>query len=1001
MNAQAASINADAMSRRGLSPAEVEASRRLHGTNRLTPPAREPWWRLLIEKFDDPIIRILMMAAFISLVVGAVDGQYTEALGIITAIVLATTLAFINEFRANREFDILNQVSDEVPFKVIRDGRFCTVPMWELVVGDLVLLEVGEEVPADGVLLEGVTLQVDESRLTGESMPVGKEPLPVGAAAGEPSRPAAAGAHEGAYGAHQMLRGTMIGNGRGLMQVTAVGDATEIGKTARAAAEETGDQTPLDRQLERLSKVIGVIGFGVAAILYVSLVFSAWRQGELPLQPAQWYVVGVVIAGVVLALRRVWMPIAYDACEIVGVGAEAPAWLEQGGVVGWLKTVGAGVLFVAVGLGAAVGFGQLSAVPGTWLPAHAGREFLEFFIVSVTIIVVAVPEGLAMSVTLSLAYSMRKMTAAHNLVRRMHACETIGAATVICSDKTGTLTRNEMRVAEVVVPSVPDWTSADKSNMQAIRFVAEAIAANSTANLSRMPGAAPTPLGNPTEGALLLWLDEQGYDYLQCRMGFRVLRQWTFSTEHKFMATSGESGVLGKTVLQVKGAPEIVLERCARILLPGGVVRALSDDDRVGIDACLRGLQGRGMRTLGLAFCDDAEAAALAGDLDAVARDLCWLGCIGIADPVRPEVPAAIAACRRAGVGVKVVTGDTAATAQEIARHIGLVDPHDGTVHHLSGPEFGKLSDDEARRIVGRLCVLSRARPMDKLRLVRLLKEAGQVVAVTGDGTNDAPALNYANVGLAMGKTGTAVAKEASDIILLDDSFPSIVNAVMWGRSLYLNLQRFIVFQLTINVTALVIALVGPFIGIRLPLTVPQILWVNLIMDTFAALALATEPPNPRVMDRPPRNPDDFIITPEMARAILVPAAAFLFFLIGYIQDILQGGVTMKEYSVFFTVFVMMQFWNLFNARCLGTNQSAFANVLENRGFLAIVATIFVGQVLFVQFGGTIFRTEPLTVVEWMAIVGGTSVVLWLGELWRFLRRRGLFGGAPTDAAVA
>jgi Ca2+-transporting ATPase len=959
----------------GLTLAEVEASRQECGANVLTPPKRDPWWKLFLEKFDDPVIRILMIAAVIAIGVGIIDGKYFEGIGIIVAILLATILAFLNEYKANKEFDILNQVSDEVPVKVIRESKYTTVHRKDLVVGDIVLVEVGEETPADGEVLEAVSLQVDESRLTGESLSATKVPK---------DNVHSAALSETAYPFHRVLRSTMVTDGHGIVKVEAVGDSSEIGKTARAAAEETGEETPLNAQLVRLSKLIGVIGFLVATLIYVALVVRGVVLGELILTSQQWFFTGLLVTSVLLGLIRVWLPVVYDAFELMGKEVEPPAWLENDSLAGWAKTIALGLAVFLIGLGIGYGLRLIPSSPSSWIPYHVGEEFLVYFMIAVTIIVVAVPEGLAMSVTLSLAYSMRKMTASNNLVRRMHACETIGAATVICSDKTGTLTLNEMRLQEVEVPALQS-NGISKPSDFARMLLAEAIAANTTAHLSRSSDEAATILGNPTEGALLLWLEEQGIDYVISRDSFSVSKQLTFSTERKFMGTLGTSAVTGSTLLHVKGAPEIVMELCSQVLTTDGIKGI--DSYVPAVQKALKEYQSRGMRTLAFAY-HEAPKNPEEANIEVLSNDLTWLGFAAIADPVRPDVPAAVKACRSAGIIVKIVTGDNEETAQEIARQIGLWEDGDGVGKHLTGREFAQLDDEQAKDAVVNLKVLSRARPMDKLRLVKLLQEQSHVVAVTGDGVNDGPALNYANVGLAMGKTGTAVAKEASDIILLDDSFRSIVNAVMWGRSLYENIQRFILFQLTVNVVALGIALLGPFIGVKLPLTVTQMLWVNLIMDTLAALALATEPPHWSVMNNQPRNAKAFIVSKVMAKNIVAVGTIFLAFLVGFLLYIQRDNVvTDYELSTFFTVFVMLQFWNLFNARCLGRKHSAFSKILANKGFITIASAIFIGQILMVQFGGTVFRTVPLSLRDWVVIVAGTSVVLWAGELLRLITR--------------
>jgi len=939
---------------RGLTAAGLEASRREHGINVLTPPEREPWWHLYLEKYEDPVIRILVVAAVISVAIGTVNGQFIEGIGIIVAILLATTVAFINEYKANKEFDILNQVNDEVPVKVVREGKFTTVAKKDVVVGDIVLVEAGDEIPADGQVFEAVSLQVNEANLTGESTPVAKV-----------SRSQVEGESEaGTYGRDRVLRGTIVVDGRGTVKVTAVGDRTEIGHTARAAAAETDEETPLNQQLDHLSKLIGVLGLAVATLTDLALVVRGVIVGDFSLSAQQWYFTAILAIGILVALARIWLPIVYDGLELAGKEINPPAWLENDTLMGWLRSLGLGASLFGYALLFGWAMAWVPASPSDWLPASEASALLTYFTIAVAIIVVAVPEGLALSVVLSLAYSMQKMTKENNLVRRMHACETIGAATVICSDKTGTLTLNEMRVSEAKFPNN-------------LPLVAEAMSANSTANLQR--NGETRPIGDPTEGALLLWLDAQGIDYEVERDNFQAVDQWTFSTERKYMAT------LGTSILHVKGAPEILLGHCTQMLTEEGV-QAIS---KSSIEAELQAYEATGMRMLGFAYCQDANALEVGAEIEQLVQNgLIWLGFVAIADPIREDVPAAIAACKQAQVEVKIVTGDNAITASEIARQIGLLDATDGEDCTLTGEELAQLDDEAAKQAAQKLKVLSRARPSDKQRLVKLLQDSGEVVAVTGDGTNDAPALNQAQVGLAMGQTSTSVAKEASDIIILDHSFKSIENAVMWGRSLYQNIQKFILFQLIINVAACGIALLGPFIGVNLPLTVIQLLWVNLIMDTFAALALATEPPNEQVMELPPRDSEASIISKAMAINIFSVAPFFLAFLTGFLLYIQQDGVvTPYELSLFFTTFVMLQFWNLFNAKCFGLKESAFAHLGANKGFLAIAFIIFFGQILMVQFGGDLFRTIPLSWQDWLAIVGGTSVVLWVGEIGRLIAR--------------
>ena len=843
----------------GLTQAQVQESRERYGRNVLTPPKRKSLWALFFEKFSDPVIRILLIAAFLSLGIGFIHNEFAETIGIFCAIFLATGIAFWFEYDAMRKFDLLNSTNDDTPVKVVRDGAVTEIPKQDVVVGDVVLLESGEEVPADGTLQEAVSLKINESTLTGEPM-IDKTVDP-------------AHFHEDAtYPSNEVLRGTTVIEGHGVMVVERVGDATEFGKVAEQSTIESDEETPLNQQLQRLSKLIGRAGITLAIVTFVALLVKGfWVEG---------------------LLEADWLTIA--------------------------------------------------------------ERVLQYFMVAVTLIVVAVPEGLPMSVTLSLAVNMRRMLKTNNLVRKMHACETMGAITVICTDKTGTLTQNQMRVHEMK-------TYRPESD----EILAEGIAANSTAFLD----AEGKVIGNPTEGALLLWLRDRGIDYAELRDKCPMVDQLTFTTERKFMATLVDSPRGGR-YLYVKGAPEIILGKCT------------SFADKSAVEAQLTEYQNMAMRTLGFAFvrCDDATTCDEALNVG----ELTFIGVAAISDPVRADVPAAVKECLDAGIGVKIVTGDTPATAKEIGRQIGLWTAQDTDYNHITGAEFAALSDEELLPRVQALKIMSRARPLDKQRLVRLLQQRGEVVAVTGDGTNDAPALNFAQVGLSMG-TGTSVAKEASDITLLDDSFSSIATAVMWGRSLYRNIQRFVLFQLTINVVAVVIVLLGSIFGSELPLTVTQMLWVNLIMDTFAALALASLPPSRSVMKEKPRSSKDFIITPAMTRSILGVAALFVVVLLGMLFWF-GSAITPYELSAFFTVFVMLQFWNMFNAKGFASSMPLALSWRGCYAFFGVLALILVGQLIIVSWGGEVFRTVPLSWQDWLLIIGSTSIVMWVGEIYRTVR---------------
>ena len=861
---------------KGLTDQEVLQNRQKYGMNLLTPPKRPSIWKLYLEKFQDPVIKVLLVAAAFSLLISIIESEYAETIGIFFAIFLATGIGFYFEYDANKKFDLLNAVGEETPVMVIRNGKVHEIPKKDIVVGDVVILNTGDEIPADGILLEAVSLQVNESSLTGELM-VNK------------TTDEAHFDEEATYPSNSVMRGTTVTDGHGVMCVERVGDATEIGKVARQATEQSQEQTPLNLQLTKLANLIGKVGFTIATLTFV--IFTA---------------------------------------------KDLYAYLSVTAVTDWHQ----------------------------WL--EIARIVLKYFMMAVTLIVVAVPEGLPMSVTLSLALNMRRMLKTNNLVRKMHACETMGAITVICTDKTGTLTQNLMQVYDAKLDE-------SQKNM-----IAEGIATNSTAFLEEKEGEGkPSGVGNPTEVALLLWLNEQGMDYISLRNQAKTVNQLTFSTERKYMATLVDSSVLNTRVLYVKGAPEIVMGKCN---LEESRVKQYNEQ--------LLAYQNQAMRTLGVAYKVIPENSST--DCAELVKEggLTFMGIFAISDPIRPDVPDAVKKCQSAGIRVKIVTGDTPGTATEIARQIGLWTSEDTERNRITGVEFAALSDEEALERVVDLKVMSRARPMDKQRLVQLLQQKGEVVAVTGDGTNDAPALNHAQVGLSMG-TGTSVAKEASDITLLDDSFHSIATAVMWGRSLYKNIQRFIVFQLTINVVALLSVLLGAFLGTELPLTVTQMLWVNLIMDTFAAMALASIAPSMDVMNEKPRKRTDFIISPAMRNNIFGVGAGFLIVLMGLLAFFknMSGGMDVHYLTVFFTIFVMLQFWNLFNASVFGTNHSIFKDAGHAMGMLGVALIILVGQFIIVTFGGKVFRTEPLPALEWAYIIAGTSVVLWIGEIWRGVKR--------------
>lgn len=887
----------------GLNSQQVEESRRKYGRNVLTPPAKTPLWRLFLEKFEDPIIRILLVAWVLSLIIAAIHcwvqhegySVFLEPLGILIAVLLATGIGFWFEVKASKDFDILNQVNDEVAVTVVRNGKVTQIPRNEVVVGDIVLLSTGEEVPADGRLLDATNLNVNESTLTGELM-VTK------------SADTTQFDPEATYPTNIVLRGTSIMNGHGTMEVQAVGDSTEYGNVYAGSQIDNGVETPLQVKLNKLAKLISKAGYSAAALSFI-----------------------------ILTAKLLWTTfVSGDAASVADTSVSTSLSYAHSGDAAIWDIIG---------------------------------HILNYFMAAVTLIVMAVPEGLPMSVTLSLALSMRRMLKSNNLVRKMHACETMGATTVICTDKTGTLTQNRMTVMEMCLATTNEAaTSTEAATSNSLRLLFENIATNSTAHLE-----GDRPIGNPTEGALLLWMHQHGGDYLALRHSAQISVQEPFDTERKYMSTTILSPLLNEPVRYIKGAPEIVIAMCQE-----GIPQDITER--------LRNYQKQAMRTLAFAYTTNEGITH-------------YQAVTAISDPIREDVPPAIKDCHQAGIDVKIVTGDTQGTACEIARQLGMQTTEE-TENVITGADFAALSDEEAAKRVAELKVICRARPADKQRLVRLLQEQGEVVAVTGDGTNDAPALNAAHVGLSMGD-GTEVAKEASDITILDNSFTSITKAVMWGRSLFQNIQRFLLFQLTINVAACLVEMVGSLMGTESPLTITQMLWVNLIMDTFAAGALASLPPNQRVMQDKPRNPEESIITRHMAHWIFITGGAFFVVLISmlafyYYFSVEQGSITLShththilsnhEQSLFFTTFVLMQWWNLFNARAFQTGKMGFEELQKCPAFLGVSAAILIGQILIVEFGGTMFNVEPLSLSEWMILLVLTSPVFLVGIIYRFIK---------------
>jgi len=897
----------------GLTHFQVVENRKLHGENILTPPKNSPWWKQFSEKFTDPIIIILLIALVLSTCVSSYEyltgnarlSIFLEPAGILLAIFLATIVGFLFELSANKKFEVLNQVNESSLVKVIRNGNVCQITKKEIVVGDIVILGTGEEVPADGELLEAISLQINESTLTGE---------PICHKTTNPCRFST----EATYPPNYAMKGTTVTDGHGIMRVLKVGDATDYGKVYTGTQIESSVETPLNKQLNKLAAVISKVSYTVAGLIIIGRLISYFS--------------------------------------------------------------GTGGFFVE-----------------DWI--SFSRFTLNTIMIAVTLVVVTVPEGLPMSVTLSLALSMKRMLSTNNLVRKMHACETMGATTIICTDKTGTLTQNQMKIFDTKFYDYRDTACSickDVTGLVSIEDILyESIAVNTTAHLDLSYPAKIKLIGNPTESALLLWLHENDINYRYLREEAKIVEQLPFSAERKYMATIVQSPLLGKKVLYVKGASELLFDFCKE--MPASKEDILSH---------LLTYQNKGMRTLGFAcqIIENEDLAVYIQDDKLQNTNLTYMGFVAISDPIRTDVPDAVKTCLSAGISIVIVTGDTQETTKEIGRQIGLWRDNEPAEHHLTGAQFAAMDDKTLLERILNLKILSRARPMDKQRLVQLLQSRDHVVAVTGDGTNDAPALNAAHVGLSMGD-GTSVAKEASDIIILDNSFASISRAVMWGRSLYQNIQRFILFQLTINAVACLIVLAGAFLGTQSPLTITQMLWINLIMDTFAALALASLPPNEKVMEANPRKTTDHIISKTMAKNILGTSILFIILLFGLLQYFKHAdintlldfsiadfsmsffnfshgnGLSSYELSLFFTIFVMLQFWNMFNAKAFLSGKSAFTVLHKSSGFLAIALIILIGQWFIVTVGGEMFNVVPLKLEDWVIIIVATSLVLWVREV--------------------
>ena len=963
----------------GLTQQQVELMRKTYGRNVLTPPERDPWWKQLLGNFDDPTIKILLAAAVISLIMTVVskyvlhehEATFIDSIGIFLAVGLATIVAFLSERKSEREFDLLNDVKEAIDIKVIRDGELHTIPIADVVVGDIVRLDMGDKVPADGVLLGSLHLAVDESLLTGESLPADKKAInDIGRITDSTDET-------------RVSRGTMVMDGHGIYVVTTVGDNTKMGEIARALADgqdagEDGevdeDETPLKQKLAVLAKQISVAGTVAATAIFTVMAISSSLKSQLMAE--------IVVKQQILLVVIIVLSLVMGVLLMMFVLQRFFASMDMEMTSPILKILA--VIPMAIGSFVLL-VGVWGAISEPVLALDLLNKLLVAFVVAITIIVVAVPEGLPMMVTVSLALNMMKMAKENCLVRKLIASETVGSATVICTDKTGTLTQNNMqpvwfyigmqsyqKVDIHTVVGLPEWKRLIRN-----------IAINSESVLELKEGQL-CKVGNPTECALLMLLHEKDISYQDLRDIHPKVWQVDYSPERKLSVAVVEEN--DSVACYIKGAPERVIESCSHVSINGKLEPIAQH--RTAILAALRSAAVQSLRVIAFSerMPDSRECHNGLVESCINCKNRVFVGFVGIADPLRSEVPAAVETCRQAGIEVKMITGDAVETATAIAQQAGIIRPGDLV---MTSSEFNQVPDSELPEVASRLRVLARSTPMDKLRIIQALHRLGEVVAMTGDGTNDAPALKAADVGLAMG-SGTEVAKEASDIVLVDDNFKSIMTGVWWGRTLYQNIQRFLQFQLSVNVVALLSALIGPMIGISLPLTVPQLLWINIIMDTFAALALSTDPPRQKTMSQKPVPREAHIITPAMGLTILINslyevAVLFLVLLTGWFTKE-KNPTSLEALTVFFTVFVMFQFWHKFNCRALQHDDSPFALLYKNKMFLTIVATITMAQIIMVQVGGPIgkiFRTIPLSLNQWLCIVGLTATIIpvaWLSR---------------------
>ena len=902
-------------SSRGLSEKQIAQNQKKYGKNQFSPGEKISLGKKILEALKEPMIFILLIAALITIGMNiykqsqGLHAEFTESIGILVAITISVSIKVIMEGRSEKAFETLNNINEDIKVKVLRNGIIQYIYKKDVVVGDIIKIETGAKVPADGRLIDSLQLKVDESMLTGESIAVNKnfEQTITNAKTVLSERK------------NMVFAGTFITYGQGTVIITSVGDKTEMGNIASELKHPVSKSTPLQEKLDKLARSITTFGVIASILILFYELFKIYISNNL----------------------------SFDTVQ-------------------------------------------------------------NAFMVSVALIVAAVPEGLPTIVAMTLALNIIKMAKSNALVRKLIACETIGCINVICSDKTGTLTKNQMTVIDI-------WNNGKLINPSDLknRFLIENFTINSTADITIKDGNVKF-IGNPTECSLLkafsdtvcsvspkqctyyeqsnsicggqcekyTYKNDDYISYTDIRNSSNIIFQYPFSSDKKSMTTV----ILVDKLYKVysKGSPEKIISLCSTIII-NNKIELFTDELREKVNNEIIKLQQEAKRILAFSHNDiNTGYDDWNKSQDKVESNMIFDGFVSIADPLRDDVYEAVEKCKKSGISLKILTGDNIVTATSIAKQLNIVNK-DSII--IEAQQIDEMSNEELLKILDKIILIARSKPLTKMRIVNLLKKHGNVVAVTGDGINDAPALKNADVGIAMGITGTEVSKEASDIILLDDSFSTIVKAVEWGRGIYENFQRFIQFQLTVNLVAVLTVFVCEMFGLPVPFTTIQLLWVNLIMDGPPALSLGLESLRNHLMEQEPVKRDTNIITRNMLFRIIINGVFIVFMIMLLINKQILGGTQGQQSSIIFTTFVMFQLFNSFNSRELG-NESIFTNLLKNKPMLWIIGATFFVQILITQFGGQIFKTAPLSISMWLRIIAYSFSVVAFSEVIRFIKRK-------------